>query len=133
MGGWERVVSALRGARRVEWIALIALLALAVLLTQSGTREETQNAQTTPVEQRMESVLSMVRGAGKVRVLVRERTPSTASFASGTEEGQPVGVVVVAEGANDLRVALELARAVQALLGVEMNQIEVLKMEEGPQ
>ena len=39
------------------------------------------------------------------------------------------GVVVVAEGAGDLTVKMELQQAVQALLGVEAQQVEILGME----
>ena len=39
--------------------------------------------------------------------------------------------MIVAEGADDLRVMLSLQRAAQSLLGVETARIEVLPMEGG--
>ena len=72
----------------------------------------------TPLEERLESTLSAVSGAGEVRVLVNED-------ASGTVRG----VLIVAQGADDLRVQLELAQAAHAILQVELQNVEVLKME----
>ena len=73
----------------------------------------------------MEAVLSSIDGAGEVRVLVNR---AEAAFASQTA---PVtGVLVVAEGAGNMRVMIGLQQAVQALLGVEAEQIEILAMKE---
>lgn len=73
--GWALV----KGARRMEWIALAAAIAILVL------------------------------------VLIGD--------------GEAPGVLVMAEGGGDIRVALELSRAVSTLLGVSNDRIEVLKMD----
>ncbi|MFO7154640.1 MAG: stage III sporulation protein AG, partial [Caldicoprobacter oshimai] len=39
------------------------------------------------------------------------------------------GVIVIAEGAKDIRVKLDLIRAVQTALGVSPQQVEVFEME----
>lgn len=39
------------------------------------------------------------------------------------------GVIIVAEGADDIRVVSEITDAVNALLGIPVNRIKVLKME----
>lgn len=41
----------------------------------------------------------------------------------------PVGAVVVAQGAGDIGVRLRLARAVQTLLGVPQDAVEVFVMQ----
>ena len=112
-----RALARLRGARRIEWMALLAALAAAVLLLTGAHEERTQPAS---LERRMEAVLSMVEGAGRVRVLVN--SPETGGAVSGA--------VVVAEGAADLRVRLELEQAVRTLLGVESERVEILIMRE---
>lgn len=111
----------LRGARHIEWVLLAGLLAAFFLMT--GGAEQTN--QSTALEKRMENVLSMIEGAGRVRVLVNE-----AAAAFSGSDGQAAGVLVVAEGAGDMRVKMELQRAVQALLDVEAEQIEILTMKE---
>lgn len=115
----RRALDRLRGVKHIGWVLLAASLAALVL---AGGGETGLNTGATGLERRMESVLSCVEGAGRVRVLVngggQEETPRS---------GQG-GVVVVAEGAGELRVRMELERAVTALLGVESSQIEILGM-----
>ncbi len=114
----------LRGMRHIEWL-LIAVAAAAVVLMMGGETEE-PDAQATAIERRMESVLSCVEGAGRVRVLVRSEEAIPA-FSQADGAG---GVIVVAEGADDLKVRMALQQAVQAFLGIDAAQIEVLDMEE---
>ena len=106
----RRLEEMLRGARRIEfWIcaaAVCALLAIALGGTDSGSDG---------VEARMERVLSRIEGAGRVTVML-----------SGAE-GAPEGAVVAAGGAGDVRVMLELQRAVRALTGLELEKIEIVK------
>ena len=114
----------LRGARHIEWVLMAALLSAAILLTSGGARSR---AESTYLERRMETVLSCIEGAGKVRVLVNS-SGSAAAFSDYAEH--PAGILVVAEGAGDMRVKMELQRAVQALMDVEAEQIEILTMKE---
>ncbi len=117
--------AALRGAKRMEWIIVLAAAAALILLltSQDGT-----GGDRTALEARMEAVLSAVRGAGRVRVLVAEEDGASQAFSQA--EAAARGVVIVADGADDLRVALELAGAAQAILGVDADKIQVLKMED---
>ena len=57
-----------------------------------------------------------VDGAGEVRAMVTER------------DGAVLGVVIVAEGADAVRVRLALAQAAKALLDTELSRIEVIEM-----
>ncbi len=120
--------TALKGAKRMGWIAVVAV-ASAILIILAGQAEPAGDR--TALEARMEAVLSAIRGAGRVRVLVSE-DESAQAFASADAPKAARGVVIVADGADDLRVALELSAAAQALLGVEADKIQVLKMEDKP-
>lgn len=102
----------MRGARRIEfWIAVASVCALLALAQgQSGA-----GSGASEVEARMERVLSRIEGAGRVSVML-----------SGGEDA-PTGAVVVASGAGDVRVALELQRSLRALTGLELDRIEVVK------
>lgn len=62
--------------------------------------------------------------------------PVTISNSEGTEplvlkevEPEIKGVIVIAEGADDIRVKLELLKATQIALGVKSSQVEVFVME----
>ncbi len=61
--------------------------------------------------------------------------PSTYNDSEGTKpiilkevEPEIKGVIVIAQGAEDVRVKMELMRAVQVALGVKPNQVEVFPM-----
>lgn len=105
----------LHGARGLEWMLLCVCAALALLLLLRG---EGESVAVSPAEERLQAVLSQVAGAGDVRVFVHG------------EDGAETGVLIVAQGAGNLRVAMELRQAAHSALGVELNRIEVLKMEE---
>lgn len=121
----KRALDRLRGTRHIEWLLMLIVLAAAVLLT-TGTDFQGA-APATEIERRMEAVLSCVEGAGQVRVLVNS-PESMPAFSQG--EMKTTGVIVVAEGAGDMKVRLALQQAVRAFLGVDTGQIEILTMRE---
>lgn len=166
-------------------IAVYAILVLAVVgiflstLTEPkkeavndiGNTDETQLRNEQQIEEKLKEVLSSIRGAGKVEVMITYETgteivpafssdkqssstindsdtakssttneteskqPATISQSDGYSpivltEKQPTvrGVIVVAEGAADIMVKLDLQMAVQTVLGVNANCIEVFEM-----
>jgi stage III sporulation protein AG len=121
------------------------------------------------VEERLEEILSCIRGAGKVQVMViydtsveivpamsvdsqtstsetangsgqtvnqnqsEKKTPITVSGEDGAlvlTQKQPEirGVIVVAEGAADISVRLNLQNAVQTVLNIDAENISVFEM-----
>ncbi len=80
-------------------------------------------------------VTSSVSVSGENQTLTESSSPITA-YQDGENqaivlmEKQPVvrGVIVVAQGAADISVRLKLQAAVQAVLGVEADKVEVLEM-----
>ena len=112
----------MKDGRSGLWLALaLAAVACMLLLGGEGKTEATQN------ERRMAEVLSAIAGAGKVEVALFYH----ASSAYGEDGGVPTGAVVVAEGAADLGVRLDLIRAARTLLGLPENAVDVFVMEEG--
>jgi hypothetical protein len=91
------------------------------------------------LEMRLARVLSQMAGAGRVEVVIHyapAAVTASSSWLSGeTAEvgGEPLGVVVVAEGAGDLTVRIELAQAVQTLLRLPADAVEIFKMDAGSQ
>ena len=112
MSGIRQAFERLCAVRHIEWVMLCIACAAVLILMGGGEKGSTQ------LEMRMENVLGCMEGAGEVRVLVNEGAGGTV-----------VGVVVVAQGAKDLRVAMALEQAVQALMNIDAAQIEVLSME----
>ena len=123
-----------------QWAALLLALGLAGSLLFSGSwgagvlteQPQDSGAQGDALETRLAAVLSRMEGAGQGEVVIHyAQTVSTSAWPqeSAQETGEPVGVVVVAEGADNLRVRLELAQAVQTLLRLEAESVEVFAMD----
>lgn len=179
-------------ARLLSWaqnkkkgtVLLAVLLVVALLLCFGGDLLErnrikhdesmvvqpTGTEQRDALEERLVAVLSRIRGAGKVSVMITYETtgetvtatisrtdeniqsngatdsrsatevtePATVQTDTGQTpiilmEREPVvrGVIVVAEGAADLGVRMNLQRAVRAVTGAPLDAIEVFEMSYG--
>ncbi|MDL2258537.1 hypothetical protein LJC42_05230 [Eubacteriales bacterium OttesenSCG-928-K08] len=178
------ISSRLKANPKLEYAVYAVIVLLIVLLyvtslfpskkqqPQAANTAQADAAQTVvhDVEQRLEQVLSSIRGAGKVEVMITYETgpelvtamntdtntnvsesvaddkqsttkqetqsqkPATISDSGGTApiiltEKQPTvrGVIVIADGAGDLNVRLNLQLAVQTVLDVPVNSIEVFE------
>lgn len=111
----KRFLAEIKGARRIEWFLLIAAAA-ALLLVSFGETDESSKLRTEH-EKRLISVLSGIEGAGHVDAMISEANEHT-------------GVLIIAEGAEDLRVYLNLQRAAKTLLDVELADIEIIPLGE---
>ena len=115
------VLSSIRGAGRVE--VMITYETGAELVPAMSTKVDSNSAETSDGER------------SSLTVQTNEvREPATVGSGAGNEpivlvERQPVvrGVIVVAEGAADIRVKLDLQRAVQAVLDIPLTSIEVFE------
>lgn len=102
--------------RKDGWLYL-ALAGCILLCLMLGLTEGTSTARTDE-EARLARVLSAMAGAGDVEVAVFYQE----------EDALPCGAVVVAQGADDVAVRLQLTRAVCTLLGLESSQVDVFKL-----
>lgn len=163
----------LKNIKHIEiYIAIIFIVILIAIYfvdfnKSSGTSTTTASASYTAyeyanyVEDKLEKVLSNIKNAGKVSVMVsiesgseiiyattsEEKTNTVSSGSTSTVVSEPVivtnkgnsqpiiikeympkinGVIVVAEGANNISVRLELLKAVEAILNVPTTNIEIL-------
>lgn len=103
---------------RIKDIMLLSALALLLIVTawQIFHTEEKEDAITvsaTETEQKVIRLLEEIDGVGDANVIVYE-----------TEEGVK-NVVVVCEGANDLRVVMNVREAVAAALGTEEKAVKI--------
>lgn len=97
------------------WLLPVMLLAALTLMIINMPERGADPAET-EIEARLRAVLGAVAGAGEVRVMVN------------SAENTVSGVLVVAEGADDVKVRLTLYEAVSTLLNVEVDKIEVVRM-----
>ena len=106
-------------------IAAVTLLAVAVVASSGG-----QAGGSSAEERRIAEVLSAIEGAGRVEVALYFNKAATAF--GETAQSKPCGMVIVAEGAQDLRVRLTLIRAGRTLLGLPEDAVDVFTMKEAP-
>ena len=180
-----KIAERLKSDKRLEFVVyaglalLILALYLSTLLPKQPAEKQTGSVQSAGVslrseqelENRLETVLSSIRGAGRVEVMItyesgpelvtamntdtnsnrsesldggkqssteqqtESQKPATVSGSGGTEpivltEKQPAvrGVIVVAEGAGNIMVRVDLQRAVQTVLDVPIANIEVFEL-----
>ena len=104
---------------RIKDTVLIALIVFILLLAvwqvfADGSKDSNAVASIgNESEKRVAQILHQIDGVGDVEVLIGE-----------SENGAP-GVVIVCEGANDLRVVMDIREAVSAALFVEQENIKV--------
>ena len=127
--------------KRIVLAICIAVLLVILYLSAYIVPSEAPAAEDALAE-RLEQALSGMKGVGEVRVVINYRTAEAAIPTSAEQEesvlwekepevsAQPVqevcGVLVVAEGAEDIRVRTEMLSAVSALMDISMDQIEIL-------
>ena len=108
------------------WALALLLCAGAYLLSTLPLASPA--APMTEEEKRLSATLSRIAGAGEVRLSIYYA--QTASAFGGSGQKTPVGAVIVARGAGDVAVRLNLLRAAETLLGLSASQVEVFPMEE---
>lgn len=107
------------------------LLAMGIMLLVFGGSSKTlpQEPQSSydSREARAEQILSEVKGAGKVSVMISETKEKSSLTGIGREEKESVSVLIVADGGNDGVVCERLIRAASVALGVSPHKIEVFE------
>ena len=68
---WERLSDKLRGARRIEIVAALVIAALLGLALLNGISGAGQSGGT-PLEERLERILSRIDGVGRVSAMITE-------------------------------------------------------------
>ena len=129
------LVARMRDDKRLE-ISVYCVIAAAALLIFAATGGFSKARRTAPedtselpsaafrseseLEERLKEVLSGIRGAGRVEVM------AVCTQAEGSSSEPTVGgVIVLAEGADDIRVRTDIQNAVRTLLGIETGRIGV--------
>lgn len=107
------VFERLRGAPKTWLFAALALAALAALLLTN--RAPVSSEARSPLELRLERILSGIEGVGRVSAMVAQ-----------DDGGAVTGVLLVCDGEVGLRAGLRLQRAVQTLLDVDLEDISVI-------
>lgn len=106
----------IKGIKNIKIIALIFIIAIALIIYSSVAADKESEKQSfqNDDETRLASILSSVEGAGEVETMITKSS------------GQIVGVLVIADGANNPIVRLRLLSATASALGVESDTVSVM-------
>jgi stage III sporulation protein AG len=157
----ERIAELFRKYRYGILIVLLGIILMCLPSIDKDTTEDTQSAATqnqkdSSLEEALGSILSQIKGAGKVEVLLTEAKGSETMYQSdsltdsetdrndtviisGADRTQTglirqvnppryLGAIVVCQGADNAQVRLAIVQAVISVTGLGADHITVLKM-----
>ena len=115
----------LKSVKNLEIILAVLLAAVAIVVYVAisfggGPKKSSVQAEMTEAEARVAQTISEIAGVGRARVLIT----------NGADKNV-VGVVVVAEGADDITNRVKMIRLVEKATGASVDQIEIFEMAKG--
>lgn len=134
---------------KIEYIVVAALIVVVALIASSSfsfSKSDSTDAQNvssyvTELEKKLSKSLSEVKGAGRVEVIISVESGFKSVYKESADglvlvNGKPVvvtegypaitGVIIVAEGANNLSVKISLLSAARIFLNVGEEKIKIL-------
>lgn len=119
------LIKKLKGIKNIQVVVAIFIIAVALLIYSTvatgKAAEKTTGATETSSsmddeEERLASILGGIEGAGRVETMITRR------------DDEVVGVLVIAEGADDISVMLRLLEATTTAMGVDKKIVSVYTM-----
>lgn len=112
----SKLFQRLKSIKHIEIIiaVIFAVIVLLIYLSSVNPVKKTQSSASTNLEMRLESILSDIEGAGNVSVLINNT------------DNQIDGVIIVASGADNVFVKMNILKAVETVLKIPTAQIEIL-------
>ena len=118
------IVEKIKGIKNIRIIAAIFIIAVALLIyssvaTGNAARTASSDEQSTEMdedESRLASILEGLEGVGRAETMITR------------EDETIVGILVIAEGAEDIAVRLRLLSAVTTAMGVDKQIVNVYTM-----
>ncbi len=112
----SKLFQKLKSIKHIEIIiaVIFAVIVLLIYLSSVNPVKRTQSSASTNLEMRLESILSDIEGAGNVSVLINNT------------DNQIDGVIIVASGADNVFVKMNILKAVETVLKIPTAQIEIL-------
>lgn len=121
-----------KGSKYLIWILLgILVLVMVIPVNDPESKGNTSISEDTSkgeLEEKLELVLASMEGVGEVKVMITVKESASDLFSDEKEEGDVLGVVVVAQGAGSAAIDSKIMTAVKALFGIEAHKISIVKM-----
>lgn len=112
--GNSKLFQKLKSIKHIE-IIIAVIFAIIIMLIYISSTETKSVSTSASLEARLENILSDIEGAGDVSVLINTTSNEVID-----------GVIVVASGAENITVKLNILKAVQTVLKIPTAQIEIL-------
>ena len=101
-------------------------------VTQKSNKNiNTQAAEKTRLESRLEELLSNVEGVGKVEVIIMTGDEGNTDSFSISSKNEVTGVLVAAQGAGSAVTVQNIQQAIMALFQIDANKIRIMIMKRG--
>lgn len=113
-------------ASRPLFIGLFFIVGILIFLGMNFS-QQTDRADTS--EQQLAKILSEMEGVGQVFVYFHYEQQKQQQFLAVTQQQTITGVMVVAQGANDVKVQLLVKKTVSNVLQIPMHRIQVVAMQ----
>lgn len=98
-------------------------------VTQKSNKSiNTQAAEKTRLESRLEELLSNVEGVGKVEVIIMTGDEGNTDSFSISSKNEVTGVLVAAQGAGSAVTVQNIQQAIMALFQIDANKIRIMIM-----
>ncbi len=116
------IVKKILAIKNIRLIVAAIIIATALIIYSSVDGIKNNDANTSQMvmdeeETRLASILSGIEGVGQVQTMITR------------EDGTITGVLVIAEGAEDISVMLKLLSATSTVMGVDKKVVEIYQME----
>ena len=108
-----KISSKMRDAIVIGLLAFVLIFAVSQVFNNDKSNKEIDVFNQTDSEKKIAQILSQIDGVGDVEVMI------------GALEDHVSGVVVVCEGANNLRVVMDIREAVCAALGTQAKDVKI--------
>ena len=113
-------------ASRPLFIGLMLIVGIVIFFSMNFS-QQTDRADTS--EQQLAKILSEMEGVGQVFVYFHYEQQKQQQFLAVTQQQTISGVMVVAQGANDVKVQLLVKKTVGNVLQIPMHRIQVVAMQ----
>lgn len=131
----NKLIQKLKSVKHIEiWIAiLITVLAIGLYFCMSAKERTPKNnflSNSSSEESNLETIISQIKGVGKVKVLITSSSSKGLTQKSDVSQmpSEIIGVIVVAEGVNDVDIKVKILKAIQTATGVTVDKITIFEM-----
>lgn len=135
---FREVLEKIKSIKHIEIIIAVVAVALALVIyfsfstsTNDNVTKDVDDTYTDKVQSQLENTLACIDGAGEVKVMISwdsvMQDGGYLTQSEPTKVPQAIGAVVIAQGADTVRVKLDIYSAVSTLLDLSYDKIAVYK------